>query len=401
MATQLIGIGGIFPSAPFLSALALRFDPTPPSADDSSNQAPGLESQVAAQRRAVADIIVESGSLVYKHLGSLGVGCFGELQLRKIGEENYAVKLYEKEESGSNDVETLRDIIARFVQIRSPNICEIVFVELPTEENGLVIWYRFLGNGSLQDKLSGRQAGGFDRLGMGIRVKIVWQVLVAVAQIHDEGLLHGYLHPCKILLDEDLNIKITGFLNYTLEHYHLVSVDQRPGPEYTAPEVYDREDGQFSLGNAALIKLYQPSDAFTVSLLCYKIITGRDVFQPGLTAAEYRRATPSSSRPSIPEHINLLFWELIQLGWDADPRNRPTIPEMLFMIHTFCNDTIVQGVEQTGTADVPEETMRMALQLARAPDFGGRWPICELHRLLSTESTQKLALQKFASWRLT
>jgi serine/threonine protein kinase len=273
-------------------------------------------------------------------LGELWSGRHGAVRRRQVrlAREfgDFAAKLYEREESQEYDIEDFNDIIEEFGGLQDPCLARIVFAEPPTTEMGPVVWTDYFESpwgSSLARYLKQLRAGGnVRRFSPTERVLVVCGMVLGLVALHGSNLCHGNLKPSNILLesnpDSDLNVHITDYISYSLEHCHLASTAMMSSPNYTAPECYELEEVDFVAQKQGIYSALQRADVFSCGLIRYEILTYQQVFSSDLGDAELRRKTQSSDRPMIASAIDPEFGPLIERCWDSDPSKRPLIGEV-------------------------------------------------------------------------
>jgi serine/threonine protein kinase len=163
-------------------------------------------------------------------------------------------------------------------------------------------------------------------------VLVICGMVLGLVAVHKSNLVHGNLKPFDILLESnaesELNVHITDYISYSLEHSYLTYSCLVSSPNYTAPECYELEDGDFVLLKRKCYSALQRVDVFSCGLIMYEIVTGKDVFSSELSAVALRRKTQVPERPDIPKSIKPEFRQLIERCWDSDLSKRLSIGEV-------------------------------------------------------------------------
>jgi serine/threonine protein kinase len=164
------------------------------------------------------------------------------------------------------------------------------------------------------------------------QVLVICGMVLGLVALHKLNLFHGNLKPFDILLESnpesELNVHITDYISYSLEHSYLTYSCRVSSPNYSAPECYELEDADFVLSKRKCYSALQRVDVFSCGLILYEILTDQEVFSSELTAADLRRTTQSRERPVMPGSIKREFRHLIERCWDSDPLKRPLIGEV-------------------------------------------------------------------------
>jgi serine/threonine-protein kinase len=117
-------------------------------------------------------------------------------------------------------------------------------------------------------------------------VEIARQLCLALAAVHEQGLLHRDLKPQNVMLDGRGKVRLTDF-GLAAAAEHVSGAEVRSGtPAYQAPEQLR--------GEAVSVQ----SDLFALGLVLYEVFTGKRAF-PATTREELTRAYESGS-PSKP-----------------------------------------------------------------------------------------------------
>jgi serine/threonine protein kinase len=91
-------------------------------------------------------------------------------------------------------------------------------------------------------------------------------------------------------------------------------------PLYMAPEMYQANEYTTAI------------DAFSYGLIVYELLVGHSVFSPQDSPFDLMRKVTSGVRAEIPEAIGEVPRKLIKRCWAADPDNRSSFDEILFIL---------------------------------------------------------------------
>src|SRR5205085_11666182 len=100
-------------------------------------------------------------------------------------------------------------------------------------------------------------------------VEVARQLCLALAAVHEQGLLHRDLKPANVMLDGRGKVRLTDF-GLAAAAEDLSATEVRSGtPQYMAPEqIAGRE-------------VSARSDLFALGLVLYELFTGRKAFSAG------------------------------------------------------------------------------------------------------------------------
>ncbi|PHU19014.1 hypothetical protein BC332_10165 [Capsicum chinense] len=150
------------------------------------------------------------------------------------------------------------------VGIKHPNL--LTLMGCCAEKNQLLLIYEFIGTTSLEDALFGSDDELRKRLDWQTRCEICLGLAEGLAFLHEgskQEIIHGDIKPAYILLDDDLNPKISDF--GFARHYHKQNSEGTMS--YTAPEVKDRP-------------LEASADVYSFGVVMLVLFSGRKIKTP-------------------------------------------------------------------------------------------------------------------------
>ena len=164
--------------------------------------------------------------------------------------------------------------------VSHPNVCRVY--DLGEHQGQLYLAMEYIDGEDLASLL--RRVG---RLPEEKGVEIARQLCLALAAVHEQGLLHRDLKPHNVMLDGRGKVRLTDF-GLAAAAEDISEAEVRSGtPAYQAPEQLR--------GEAVSVQ----SDLFALGLVLYEVFTGKRAF-PATTREELAKAYESStpSRPS-------------------------------------------------------------------------------------------------------
>ncbi|XP_052026005.1 sperm motility kinase 2B-like [Apodemus sylvaticus] len=145
---------------------------------------------------------------------------------------------------------------------------------------------------------------------------IFTQILHAMNYCHDQGIVHRDLKPDNIMIDSNGKIKVIDF---------GLSAQVKPGQRLS----YHCGTFPFAAPELLLGRLYDGHklDVWTLGIFLYLMITGRVPFDAS-NLLHFRRQVVSGKYP-VPSRLSRKLQDLVRLLLTADPKQRPTIGEVL------------------------------------------------------------------------
>jgi serine/threonine-protein kinase len=188
--------------------------------------------------------------------------------------------------------------------VSHPNVCRVY--DLGDHAGQLFLAMEYIDGEDLASLL--RRVG---RLPEEKGVEIARQLCLALAAVHQQGLLHRDLKPANVMLDGRGKVRLTDF---SLAAVAGEVADARSGtPAYEAPE------------QLAGREVTARSDLFALGLVLYEVFTGRRAF-PGTTRNELALAYESGSPSKPSSHVsglNPAVERVLLRCLEREPKDRP------------------------------------------------------------------------------
>ncbi|XP_031247655.1 LEAF RUST 10 DISEASE-RESISTANCE LOCUS RECEPTOR-LIKE PROTEIN KINASE-like 1.1, partial [Pistacia vera] len=255
----------------------------------------------------------------FSHERGLGDGGFGSVYYAKIrdGREVAIKRLYEhnyrRVEQFMNEVEIL-------TRLRHKNLVSLYGCTSPHCQQGLLLVYEYVPNGTVGDHLHGDLVKP-GSLTWPIRMKIAIETASALAYLHASDIIHRDVKTNNILLDNNFCVKVADFGLSRLFPVDVTHVSTAPhgSPGYVDPEYYQ----------------------------CYQLTDRSDVYSFGVVLIELISSMPAVDLNRHRHEINLAnlavnrikkgaFEELVDplLGYQSDEevkRMTTAVAELAFL----------------------------------------------------------------------
>lgn len=183
-----------------------------------------------------------------------------------------------------------------------------------------LLCFEYVPNGNLNHYLKAEK-------GLGCEWSVCYQIIRGICQglhyLHQERITHLDLKPENVLLDAHMEPKITdfGLSRFIDEKQSKIFATHVYGTlGYMAPEYIDK--GEISL----------KADIFSLGTIMKRLLTGSND-----SITENWHESLDLECPQIKKCI-----EIVQICVDRDPRNRPSIDKIIFMLHKI--ETMIQMV---------------------------------------------------------
>ncbi|MDP9901022.1 serine/threonine-protein kinase [Variovorax ginsengisoli] len=197
-----------------------------------------------------------------------------------------AIKVIHKELLGDNEAQD--SIAARFRneaqavgRIAHPGV--VAIYEFGEDDSAAYIAMEFVLGRNLDEVLAGTPL-----LDEAQVVRIMEQLLGALAVAHAHGVWHRDIKPANLILTASGQVKLTDFGIARIEHAGLTQVSSMIGtPGYMAPEQYMGEG------------VDHRADLFACGVLLYRLLTGRPAFSGSAEVIMYKILNEHPPAPSV------------------------------------------------------------------------------------------------------
>jgi serine/threonine protein kinase len=201
------------------------------------------------------------------------------------------------------------------------------------------------------------------------------ELVCGLFYLHSEKVVHGELTPCKLLLDDDFHLHISGFATTSLLTDKIICSKKVGHANYAPPEVFERKDSPNST-----FERRSKIDIYSLGFIICELF-GNAKWARGLGRSEISRQARENIRPALPGGINRRLGELICRCWDSDPDKRPTIEEVLremsSMRFQFVPDVDCASVVRRALAVGPSDLITASLP-EYIPEFEPMPPPCSI-----------------------
>jgi len=210
--------------------------------------------------------------------------------------------------------------------LRFKGISDDVF---PTTICMILPW---MDNGSIRDYIPKlRREGRLPDHTFGNEVK-KWlhQTAQGLAYLHEQGIIHGDLHPGNILIDQRGSACLTDFGIAAIAEAHASTPQSCGALRWQAPELIDPEE--FSM-DPVIVRPTLASDVYAFGLTAIEIYTGHIPFHHIVYDVTVQLRVVKGVRPRRPtlpdgHKISNAMWELISLSWAQQASDRPSSSEL-------------------------------------------------------------------------
>ena len=155
-------------------------------------------------------------------------------------------------------------------------------------------------------------------------------IALGMKYLHSEEIIHCFLNPSSILLDENLYPKITNF-DFVTNEYEKDNQEFNGYYPYSAPETFK---SQYT----------KASDVYSYGMIVYEIITNKNIYE-NIPQYKILSETTKGIRPEMTQDIPTSYRQLIENCWNQEPTKRPTfdaIVDILMKDNEIINENINQ-----------------------------------------------------------
>ncbi len=300
-----------------------------------------VEAACKARDKALEDDMekttqIEGGFLYgYNFIRNLGSGNMGDVMLVEKDAQCYALKQVRPVSSSLNSINSMRkflDVIETVSKLNHPNLVKIHSFGIPNGLTQPFVLMEYLANSSLMDYIDNKEMN----LSFSDKVKIIGQVASALSEVHQAGIIHRDVKPSNVLLNQDMNAKLTDFGISSLMT-HTETINLAGSPAFMAPECFE-EDGTTTT----------KVDIFSLGVLSYELLTGQRPFTGG-TISEmihairvFKPQNPQQFEENISDDINNILASMLM----KKPSMRPNAGDIAQAVQYLFEDGIPDDFRQ-------------------------------------------------------
>ena len=253
----------------------------------------------------------------YFLLDKIGSNTFSELYLIKEKSTGHIFTAKISFQTYESTIQ-LRDKLLYVRQLNHPSLLQYIGYS-PTNfynEPKPVVISQYMPNKSLENILYKESNIGMPLYWDDTRKLInIYGIASAMSYLHSNKIIHGYLYPTNILMDEHIFPKVTDYQPLNLHDSNSKAINTQTSI-YIAPELY---------GNSTYSK---EGDVYAFSIIVYEIITNTKPFN-NLSFNEVLTKVASGFRPEIPSKIPEPYKKLIEKCWSQNPSDRPSFEQIV------------------------------------------------------------------------
>lgn len=277
----------------------------------------------------------------YAVVSKIGEGGIEIYRIKDLSnDKNYIAKTYNIFEN-DDDKDTKKAFLQKINVISKlihPSLLEFIdYLPIDFEGNKVTtIITEFAPNGSLLDLIRMESKGQApDNWTQTKKLINIYGIASGISYLHSLNLIHRNLCPENVLLDERFYPKLKDFafkeIIDLIGNSLMATAHSASTPLYLAPEVLD--DGE---------KYSPKSDVYSFAYIVYLIFHLKLPIKK-LNAFKIMSDTLEGKRPKIDASVPLVYRNLIERCWAADPDNRPSFDSIVDEIksnHEFITDEI-------------------------------------------------------------
>lgn len=263
--------------------------------------------QTASRRDSSAD---KDALKNYKMIREVSVGRFGkgyEFFNEITGKQVYMK--YMNQVAMMPKMSDFYSIMKHLVSLHHPCLVKHEHFYAPANDERTKLSMEFLNNKTLQEYLN-------EEVSPTRKAIIIMQIALGMDFLHKNEILHGNLKPTNILVTKSHDIKITDYLDTTLEGFKFTKANRSGTVTYLAPELINKTEFNSSV------------DVYAFGFMLYQVVTGT---LPEISENEIC----NGCRPSIPDKVLNNIGKLICACWSHDPSKRPTFEIILKILKEY------------------------------------------------------------------
>mmetsp|Transcript_51575 Transcript_51575/g.129377 ORF Transcript_51575/g.129377 Transcript_51575/m.129377 type:complete len:611 (-) Transcript_51575:33-1865(-) len=255
----------------------------------------------------------------------LGGGAFGTVYRGRLRGKEVAIKRLNTQEIDEEALDSFRKEVAVMSKLRHPNA--LLFMGACTTPGNLMIVMELMPRGSVHDLIRKEQVS-FKR-----KMMMAKEAALGMNWLHcsKPAFIHRDLKAGNLLVDQNYTVKVADFgLAHMKESVGEGSFGTMGTPLWMAPEVMRRE------------VFDEKADVYSMGVVLWEFLTRKPPFPHHRDFAIFQRAIcEENERPPIPGNCPPALKTLMEQCWDADPKKRPSMPEVEKVLEQIIVDAAI------------------------------------------------------------
>jgi len=249
---------------------------------------------------------------------SLGEGNYGRVNRGTYNGKPVAVKRLFNSRLDDRGMLMLRREAAILSDLVHPNIVQLIGLSL--SEGNLILVMELVERGSLHYVLADRSL----KLSWPKRLSMLRDAALGINYLHSLGVIHRDLKSHNLLVDENWGVKVGDF-GFATAKQDNATMTRCGTPSWTAPEILSPPPGG--------AKYDESVDVYSFGIVMWEVLTRRAPYHEK-NAVCVAVDVIQGQRPPIPPDTDKQFAQLMQRCWDASPRKRPSMDEIMAYLNS-------------------------------------------------------------------
>lgn len=183
-----------------------------------------------------------------------------------------------------------------------------------TSQNPFIIMDYFT-KGSLRDLVK-EQKKKKEPIDYQLIISLLIDCATAIEYLHSKNIIHRDVKPANFLITDHLGVRITDF-GVSRVQQNDMKMTLIGTPFWMAPEVLSGKEYS------------EKADVYSFALIIYELVTREEPYQELNLFNLEEHIVEKKLRPKIPDSCHPELYQLMELCWDSDPRERPSFHNIL------------------------------------------------------------------------
>ena len=302
------------------TSIDIRMSSFPDNAENISNSNSEIKVEVNIQKNIKDYLIneneIEMGELMFGKKNGLG-----ELYRGIYQNENVICRVIKFDRLSRYNIENIISDFEKVINLSDSNIDIFIGYSI-SKDNKVIIVNKEYQNGSLYDYVQINK----NILSNDEKMKIALGIINGINYLHKHKILHCHLSSKNILLEKELNPKLTDFGFTNLYDLANLFIKYKNKNSYSPPEIL--KSSEFYKVPDKIDENLKKIDIYSFGMILWELITGTVPFDVKLSEIK-KYILEEKVRPEVPQNIDPNLIALIRNCWDSEIDKRPTEEEII------------------------------------------------------------------------